>query len=92
MVLPDSAVLREVANATMPFGKYKGRRLLELPDAYLAWFKRQGFPRGKLGMLMESALEIRLNGLEHLLRPLIEADPVKSGHDGRASVARRLAR
>ena len=76
----DPELLRELANATMPFGKYKGRRLLELPDAYLAWFKRKGFPPGKLGMLMESALEVRLNGLEHLLFPLIEAG-VKPGRD-----------
>jgi uncharacterized protein (DUF3820 family) len=59
----------------MPFGKYKGRLLIELPDGYLAWFKRKGFPGGKLGMLMESALEVRLNGLEGLVRPLIRPAP-----------------
>lgn len=82
MQRPDPEVLRKVANMRMPFGKYKGRLLIELPDAYLAWFKRKGFPRGQLGMLMESALEIRLNGLEHLLRPLIEEQPIKQERDG----------
>lgn len=73
-LLPDPTVLVELANARMPFGKYKGVLLLRLPDAYLAWFKRQGFPGGKLGMLMETALEVRLNGLEHLLRPLLKTE------------------
>lgn len=82
MQAPDPEVLRELANATMPFGKFKGRRLIELPDAYLAWFKRQGFPRGKLGMLMESALEVRLNGLEHLIRPLIDEQSLKRERGG----------
>ncbi len=68
----DGALLIELANARMPFGKYKDRLLIELPEAYLAWFARSGFPPGKLGMLLESALAIRSNGLEHLLRPLIE--------------------
>ena len=63
--------LIELANYRMPFGKYKGERLIDLPEAYLAWFARQGFPAGKLGMLLESALAVRMNGLEHLVRPLI---------------------
>ncbi|MDA0322068.1 MAG: DUF3820 family protein [Verrucomicrobia bacterium] len=62
--------LRELANYTMPFGKYKGRRLIDLPEAYLIWFSRQGYPKGKLGELMRSAYEIKLNGLERLLDPL----------------------
>ncbi len=68
----DGALLVELANTRMPFGKYKDRLLIDLPEAYLAWFARSGFPAGKLGMLLESALEIRMNGLEHLVRPLIE--------------------
>jgi hypothetical protein len=58
----------------MPFGKYKGLLLIRLPDAYLTWFRQTGFPPGKLGMLMESALEVRSNGLEYLLAPLIPPD------------------
>ena len=54
----------------MPFGKYKGRLLADLPEHYLIWFKQKGFPKGKLGELLELMYEIRLNGLEHLLTPL----------------------
>ncbi len=69
---PNPELLVELANMRMPFGKYEGTLLIRLPDAYLAWFKRQGFPRGKLGLLMETALEVRLNGLEYLVQPLIQ--------------------
>lgn len=64
--------LTELANARMPFGKYKDRFLIDLPDTYLVWFSRQGFPEGKLGRLLASALEIKVNGLESLVRPLRE--------------------
>jgi uncharacterized protein len=53
----------------MPFGKFKGRFLTDLPEAYLIWFARKGFPPGKLGEFMMSALEIKTNGLEPLLAP-----------------------
>ena len=59
-----------LANTRMPFGKYSGRLLLDLPEPYLAWFARQGFPRGQLGRLLETALEVKTNGLESLVRPL----------------------
>ena len=62
--------LTELANARMPFGKYKDRLLIDLPETYLVWFKRKGFPKGKLGQMLESILEIKINGLEHLLLPL----------------------
>jgi uncharacterized protein len=54
----------------MPFGKYRGQKLLDLPEAYLVWFQRQGFPRGKLGEQMRSALELKANGLLGVLAPL----------------------
>ena len=54
----------------MPFGKYKGRILCDLPEPYLVWFKQKGFPDGKLGVLLESVYEIKLNGLEDILKPL----------------------
>jgi uncharacterized protein (DUF3820 family) len=54
----------------MPFGKYKDRFLIDLPDAYLVWFARRGFPEGKLGRMLAAVMEIKVNGLESLLRPL----------------------
>ena len=62
--------LSEIANARMPFGKYKDRYLIDLPDSYLVWFARQGFPEGKLGRMLASVHEIKINGLEKLLIPL----------------------
>ena len=52
----------------MPFGKYKGLRLVDLPEAYLVWFSRKGFPEGKLGRLLQTVYEIKLNGLEYLFK------------------------
>lgn len=51
----------------MPFGKYKDRFLIELPEPYLVWFSRQGFPKGKLGQQLEAMLEIKTNGLEPII-------------------------
>lgn len=67
---PQSEIIRQLVEMDMPFGKYKGRKLCELPEPYLVWFKREGFPKGKLGVLLETLYEIKLNGLEHLLKPL----------------------
>jgi uncharacterized protein (DUF3820 family) len=68
---PDSTLLLELVKMQMPFGKYKGTVLCDLPVSYLEWFKRKGgFPNGKLGVLLETIYEIKLNGLEDLLRPL----------------------
>lgn len=54
----------------MPFGKYKGQKLIDLPEYYLVWYKQKGFPKGKLGDQMGLMYEIKLNGLEYLLSPL----------------------
>jgi hypothetical protein len=67
--------LTELANTRMPYGKYKDRYLADLPDAYLVWFERQGFPEGKLGRMLKSMLEIKVNGLEKLLVPLRKQRP-----------------
>ncbi|MVZ61802.1 DUF3820 family protein [Sphingobacterium humi] len=65
-------MLIELANTKMPFGKYQGYLLCNLPEPYLVWFKKQGFPPGKLGIQLASLYEIKANGLEYLLRPLIK--------------------
>jgi uncharacterized protein len=62
--------LTELANTRMPFGRFKGRYLLDLPDAYYVWFSRRGFPQGKLGSMLAAMHEIKTNGLEDLLIPL----------------------
>ncbi len=62
--------LLKLAKMEMPFGKYKGKRLIDLPEPYLLWFAEQGFPDGQLGKLMQLALEIKINGLEYLIEPL----------------------
>jgi uncharacterized protein (DUF3820 family) len=67
----DSSVLLDLVNTKMPFGKYKGHMLYQLPEYYLAWFKRKGFPKGRLGMLMETLYEIKLNDLDYLLEKII---------------------
>ncbi len=72
--LASSEVLVELANTRMPFGKHKGELLIDLPEAYLAWFAREGFPKGKLGMLLESALAVKSNGLTPLVRRLVVSD------------------
>lgn len=64
------AILLELVSAQMPFGKYKGRKIVDLPEDYLVWFKQKGFPKGKLGEQLALAFEIRSNGLEYLLKPL----------------------
>ena len=66
----DKQDLVKLATQTMPFGKYQGRLLIDLPEPYLLWFADKGFPQGRLGELMQLALEIKINGLEHLIEPL----------------------
>lgn len=63
--------LVELANMKMPFGKYKGRYLVELPEHYVIWYNTKGFPKGKLGEQLQLIYEIKVNGLEDLIRPLI---------------------
>lgn len=64
-------MLQELVTMKMPFGKYKGTTLCDLPVSYLEWFPRKGgFPPGKLGMLLETLLVIKTNGLMELLAPL----------------------
>jgi len=81
---PSAEHLLDLCRARMPFGKYKGVRLVQLPEAYLAWFKRQGLPRGKLGEQLEGALVVRSSGLEPLIAPILAAlDREDAGQAGR---------
>lgn len=69
---PDPNHLMELANYRMPFGKYKDRLLVNIPEYYFVWFKQKGFPEGKLGRMMAEMYELKLNGLEGLLQNLIK--------------------
>ena len=65
-------LLKDLVRMRMPFGKYKDRILCDLPVSYLEWFQREGFPEGKLGMLLATMCERKINGVEELLKPLRE--------------------
>ncbi len=67
----NSKHLIKLANTRMPYGKFKGRFLIDLPEHYLVWYKQKGFPKGQLGDMLSEIYEIQLNGLEGLIRKLI---------------------
>ncbi len=66
----NSEILLELVKVKMPYGRYQGITLANLPVSYLEWFQRKGFPEGKLGMMLATMYEIKSNGLEYLLEPL----------------------
>jgi uncharacterized protein len=66
----DPDILKKIVTMRMPFGKYKDTIICDLPVHYLEWFAREGFPAGKLGMILSTIYEIKINGLEYLLVPL----------------------
>lgn len=68
----DPTLLLQLISMKMPYGKFKGTALCNLPVSYLEWFHRKGFPAGKLGILLQTIYEIKLNGLEYLLEPLMQ--------------------
>jgi uncharacterized protein len=63
-------ILIELANAKMPFGKYKGYFILDLPEYYVVWYKNNGFPTGKIGEMLQLTYELKINGLEPMIRKL----------------------
>jgi uncharacterized protein (DUF3820 family) len=69
-ILPDREYLLKFANAKMPFGKYAGRLLIDLPESYVVWFRQKGFPKGELGEMFSLLYEIKVNGLDYLVDPL----------------------
>ncbi|WP_079717277.1 DUF3820 family protein [Parapedobacter luteus] len=68
--MKQEEILHALTTTRMPFGKYKEVLICNLPEPYLVWFHQKGFPNGKLGMLLATMYEIKLNGLEYLLAPL----------------------
>ena len=62
--------LIKLANTPMPFGKYQGKMIIDLPENYLLWFSRKGFPKGELGLLLQLALEVDMNGLRDMITVL----------------------
>ena len=72
---PDPKHLIELAYYKMPFGKYKDKYLIDIPEYYYVWFKQKGFPQGKLGVMMQQMYEIKLNGLEELIYNVKKAYP-----------------
>lgn len=62
--------LMALAEMRMPFGKYQGRLLIDLPERYVVWFASNGFPEGRLGRMLQTVYEIKVNGLEYLFAPL----------------------
>ncbi len=71
----DRAELVALVNQEMPFGRFKGKKLIDLPEPYVVWFKNEGFPAGKLGERLAVLYEIKVNGLEPMLRGLVAAEP-----------------
>ncbi|AUC20781.1 MULTISPECIES: DUF3820 family protein [Polaribacter] len=69
-MLQDRQFLIDLAHMKMPFGKYKGKFLIDLPEHYIVWYKNKGFPAGKLGKQMELVYELQLNGLEDIIRKI----------------------
>lgn len=69
-LFPDRSYLLKLARARMPYGKYSGWLLIDLPEPYLVWMRQEGFPDGELGAMLQCIYEIKLNGLEYLFEPL----------------------
>ncbi|MFD2727193.1 DUF3820 family protein [Hyunsoonleella rubra] len=67
-MLPDKKFLIDLAHTKMPYGKYKDRFLIDLPEYYIVWYHGKGFPKGKLGDMLRQVYELKVNGLEYLVR------------------------
>jgi len=66
----NNADLLKLAETRMPFGKYAGPRLVDLPEPYVVWFSQKGFPEGELGRMLKAVYEIKVNGLEYLFNSI----------------------
>jgi len=72
---PDKKLLIKLAHTKMPFGKYEGRFLIDLPEYYVVWYHNKGFPNGELGQQLALVYELKLNGLEELIRNIKKQYP-----------------
>lgn len=75
MLEPNQQFLIKLAHTKMPYGKYEGRYLIDLPEYYVVWYHNKGFPKGKLGDMLQQVYELKINGLEYLIRDLKERFP-----------------
>lgn len=74
-MLPDKQFLIDLAHTKMPYGKYKDRYLIDLPEYYMVWYHGKGFPKGKLGNMLRQVYELKINGLEALVRDIKDKYP-----------------
>lgn len=72
---PDKNFLIKLAHTKMPYGKYKDRYLIDLPEYYIVWYHTKGFPKGQLGNLLQTVYELKVNGLEELIRTIKKQNP-----------------
>lgn len=70
MLEPDKDFIIKLAHTKMPFGKYKDRYLIDLPEHYVVWYYNKGFPKNKLGQMLETVYTLKVNGLEYLVREI----------------------
>ncbi len=70
--IPSPEILIQLANTRMPYGKYKDRPLIDMPEPYVVWLAQKGFPGGHLGEMLRVLYEVKINGLEYLFKPLRE--------------------
>lgn len=75
MLEPDRNFLIKLAHTKMPYGKYEGRFLIDLPEYYVVWYHNKGFPKGQLGLMLTTVYELKLNGLEDLIRNIKQRYP-----------------
>ncbi|WP_053977541.1 DUF3820 family protein [Mangrovimonas xylaniphaga] len=75
MLGQDKDFLIKLAHTKMPFGKYEGRDLIDLPEYYVVWYHNKGFPKGKLGDMLQMVYELKVNGLEDLIRNIKKRYP-----------------
>ncbi|APY09789.1 hypothetical protein BWZ22_00355 [Seonamhaeicola sp. S2-3] len=74
-MIPDKEFLLKLAHTKMPYGKYKDRYLIDLPEYYVVWYHRKGFPKNKLGDMLTTVYELKVNGLEYLVRNIKKEYP-----------------